>query len=34
MTHKDGCESDNYEVQNQMISQETVSTKEVRILRQ
>ncbi|KAH0776693.1 hypothetical protein KY290_008104 [Solanum tuberosum] len=34
MTHKDGNESDNDEVQNQMMSQETVSTEEVRILRQ
>ncbi|KAH0690231.1 hypothetical protein KY289_017589 [Solanum tuberosum] len=34
MTHKDGNESDNDEVQNQMISQETLSTEEVRILRQ
>ncbi|KAH0776354.1 hypothetical protein KY290_007765 [Solanum tuberosum] len=34
MTHKDGNESDNDEVQNQMMSQKTVSTEEVRILRQ
>ncbi|KAH0705902.1 hypothetical protein KY289_010978 [Solanum tuberosum] len=34
MTHKDGNESDNDEVQNQMMSQETVSAEEVRILRQ
>ncbi|KAH0730252.1 hypothetical protein KY289_001440 [Solanum tuberosum] len=32
MTHKDGNESDNDEVQNQMMSQETVLTEEVRIL--
>ncbi|KAK4709725.1 hypothetical protein R3W88_004238 [Solanum pinnatisectum] len=34
MTHKDENESDNDEVQNQRMSQETVSTEEVRILRQ
>ncbi|KAH0714808.1 hypothetical protein KY284_007713 [Solanum tuberosum] len=34
MTHKDGNESDTDEVQNQRMSQETVSIKEVRILRQ
>ncbi|XP_049364034.1 uncharacterized protein LOC125828744 [Solanum verrucosum] len=34
MTHKDGNESDNDEVQNQMMSQETVSTEDIRILRQ
>ncbi|KAH0665017.1 hypothetical protein KY285_026223 [Solanum tuberosum] len=34
MTHKDGNESDNDEVQNQMISQETVPVEEIRILRQ
>ena len=34
MTHKDGNESDNDEVQNQMMSQETVSAEEIRILRQ
>ncbi|KAH0738075.1 hypothetical protein KY290_036780 [Solanum tuberosum] len=34
MTHKDGNGSDNDEVQNQMMSQETVSIEEVRILRQ
>ncbi|KAH0672892.1 hypothetical protein KY290_025175 [Solanum tuberosum] len=34
MTHKDGNESDNDEVQNQMMPQERVSTEEVRILRQ
>ncbi|KAG5610367.1 hypothetical protein H5410_021648 [Solanum commersonii] len=34
MTHKDENESDNDEIQNQMVSQETVSIEEVRILRQ
>ncbi|KAH0739369.1 hypothetical protein KY290_038074 [Solanum tuberosum] len=34
MIHKDGNESDNDEFQNQMMSQETVSTEEVKILRQ
>ncbi|KAK4731306.1 hypothetical protein R3W88_024294 [Solanum pinnatisectum] len=34
MAHKDKNESDNDEVQNQMASQETVSTEEVRVLRQ
>ncbi|KAH0722303.1 hypothetical protein KY290_004985 [Solanum tuberosum] len=34
MTHRDGNESDNDEVQNQRISQEIVSTKKVRLLRQ
>ncbi|KAK4723893.1 hypothetical protein R3W88_026672 [Solanum pinnatisectum] len=34
VTHKDENESDSDEVQNQMMSQETVSTEEVRILRQ
>ncbi|XP_049371475.1 uncharacterized protein LOC125836336 [Solanum verrucosum] len=34
MTHKDGNESDNDEVQNQMMSQETVLAEEIRILRQ
>ncbi|KAH0719041.1 hypothetical protein KY285_015072 [Solanum tuberosum] len=33
MAHKDGNESDNDEVRNQMTSQETVSTEEVRVLR-
>ncbi|KAH0781533.1 hypothetical protein KY290_001131 [Solanum tuberosum] len=34
MAQKDGRESDNDEVRNQMASQETVSTEEVRVLRQ
>ncbi|KAH0751755.1 hypothetical protein KY285_004903 [Solanum tuberosum] len=34
MTHRDGNESDNDEIQNQRISQEIVSTEDVRILRQ
>ncbi|KAH0783946.1 hypothetical protein KY290_003544 [Solanum tuberosum] len=34
MAQKDGSESDNDEVRNQMDSQETVSTEEVRVLRQ
>ncbi|KAH0672941.1 hypothetical protein KY290_025224 [Solanum tuberosum] len=34
MTHKDGNELDNDEVQNQIMSQETASAEEIRILRQ